>query len=137
MKVKITIDTSIEEMYIEVHTPKINEEVHQIEAYFQDLKPLFPVKFEDTIKVLKPQDIYLVKSIEGVLHVETKNDVFYSNKKLYEVPIMMGSTFLRISKNTYMNLDYLDSVEATFSGMMKVKLTNGKTDYISRIHYEN
>ena len=36
-----------------------------------------------------------------------------------------------------MNLDYLDSVEATFSGMMKVKLTNGKTDYISRIHYEN
>lgn len=37
MKVKITIDTSIEEMYIEVHTPKINEEVTVIVAYFQDL----------------------------------------------------------------------------------------------------
>lgn len=135
MKVKIIINQDIKTPYIEIHTNKITDEIKAIQSQFLNDK----VALEDDglIKILKPEDIYLIKSIEGKLNIKTKDKTYYSNKKLYEVPTLFGSDFMRISKNTYINLKNIDYVEATFSGLMKVKLLNNEVDYISRMYVKD
>ena len=136
MKVIIMINETITEPFIEIHTNEITDEIKMIQSYFNKNKKV-ALADEEVIKILKPEAIYLIKSIDGKLNIYTKDKTYYSNKKLYEVPTLFGSDFMRISKNTYINLKHIDFVEATFSGLMKVKLLNNQVDYISRMYVKD
>lgn len=74
-----------------------------------------------------------------MIRVENGNTVlygadktFYSRKRLYELAEQLGEQFMQISKTTLVNLSYLDSVEAGFSGTLLLKLRNNCKDYVSR-----
>ena len=45
---------------------------------------------------------------------------------------LLGRGFMQISKQTIINLSYIKSVEAGFSGTLLLKLKNGLSDYVSR-----
>ena len=64
---------------------------------------------------------------------KTKDKTYTLNKNFMKF-LVDGSDFMRISKSTYINLKHLDSVEATFGGVMRVNLKNNDKDYISRMY---
>jgi len=134
MRVKIVINELFEHDYVEIHTKEVNKEISEAVLQLQNNTKVIPVNEDGKIKVLKQTEIYLVKSSEGSLIVKTKDKTYTLNKKLYEVPLLMGPDFMKISKSTYINLKHLDSVEATFGGVMRVNLKNNDKDYISRMY---
>jgi DNA-binding LytR/AlgR family response regulator len=42
---------------------------------------------------------------------------------------------MQISKQTIINLSYLDLIEASFNGAFLLKLKNGLSDYVSRKYF--
>ena len=54
-------------------------------------------------------------------------DRYDSKKKLYELNEMLSNTsFVQINKGTLVNIDYVKSVSAEFSGNYTVRLKNSK-----------
>lgn len=81
---------------------------------------------------LKSEDIYLIKTKDRGLALFTENEIFETTKKLYEFKEILGYKFLQISKSSIVNMDYVLSVEVSYSCSLKVFLKNEQTDYISR-----
>lgn len=77
-----------------------------------------------------PIDIYDIVYIEVVdsrVEVVTPTDRYDSKKKLYELNEMLSNTsFVQINKGTLVNIDYVKSVSAEFSGNYTVRLKNSK-----------
>lgn len=134
MKVEIKIEKNLKEPYAVIYTKEITSQINQIVLYMQAKNKVFPVSDGEKTRILKPEDIYLIKSEDNKLTIYDQKNQYTSNKRLYEVPQLLGNQFMRISKNTYININYLESVEVAFSGMLKMKLKNGLTDYISRMY---
>lgn len=47
---------------------------------------------------------------------------------------MLGSNFMRISKSIIVNLRKIESVEASFNGMILLRMKNGSKEYVSRTY---
>ena len=65
-----------------------------------------------------------------MVYVKTKK--YTSGKRLYELEQYLGRGFMRISKSALVNLRYLDYVEASFHGIMLLRLKNQSEEYVSR-----
>ena len=65
-----------------------------------------------------------------IVYCEKKE--YLSTKRLYEMEKLLGSSFMRISKSTIINLKKISRVEPSFNGTMLIILKNGNKDYISR-----
>ena len=47
---------------------------------------------------------------------------------------MLGSNFMRISKSIIVNLRKIESVKASFNGMILLRMKNGSKEYVSRTY---
>ena len=74
----------------------------------------------------------MIRIEEGNTIIHTEMGKYYSGKRLYEMIRLLGRGFMQISKQTIINLSYIKSVEAGFSGTLLLKLKNGLSDYVSR-----
>ena len=61
-----------------------------------------------------------------------KEQKYVSKKRLVELEKNLKGSFMKISKTTLINLDYIASAEAAFGGMMCLIMKNGCKDYVSR-----
>lgn len=134
MNVEIKLKKDIHEPYAVIYTNTLTPEVTHLVSLIEQKNTSTPltVKEEDTYHILKPEEIYMVRTEDQQLMLYTQAQHYTSNKRLYEVEQLLGADFFRISKTTLVNLRYLDSVEPSFNGTMYLKLKNGSKDYISR-----
>ena len=80
-------------------------------------------------------DTYYIESIDNHSFLYHENDVYESDLKLYEIEdILVGTNFIRISKNLIINTAYIESVRALFNGKFEASLTNGEKVIVNR-HY--
>lgn len=80
-----------------------------------------------------PSDsIYLIESVNNVQHVHTKEKVFETSKKLYELEKMLPVKFVRINKSVILHLNKVRVYSPLANGLMKAELDNGESAYISR-----
>lgn len=82
--------------------------------------------------MLRPDEIYMVRVENEKTVVYTKTKRYDGGKRLYEFEEILGKGFMRISKGTLANLNYLDYVESTLGGLMLLVLKNGCKECISR-----
>lgn len=133
MKVEIKLLQSIAEPYACIYTAQLTDEITSFVNALENLSHTpITAKHEDTLHILSPEDIYMVRMEDQQLMLYTQNTTHTCNKKLYELEGQLGSQFLRISKTTLVNLKQLDCVEPSFNGTMCLRLKNGCKDYISR-----
>lgn len=80
-------------------------------------------------------DTYYIESIDNHSFLYHEDDVYESDLKLYEIEDMLvGTNFIRISKNFIVNTSYIESVRALFNGKFEASLTNGEKVIVNR-HY--
>lgn len=80
-----------------------------------------------------PSDsIYLIETVNNVQHVHTKEKVFETSKKLYELEKMLPVKFVRINKSVILHLNKVRVYSPLANGLMKAELDNGESAYISR-----
>ena len=135
MKVTVDISPEYKEPYAVIHTDKVTDEIQRmIDIFSINESPITALQNEEDIIVLQPKEIYMVRVEDGDTVIYGQKNKFRSKKRLYELGAQLGSQFMQISKTTLVNLSYMDSIEAGFSGTLLLKLKNGCSDYVSRTY---
>lgn len=133
MKVSIDISSEYKEPFAVIHTDKVTDEIQRMADLFSSSEsPVTAFLNEEDIVVLQPKEIYMVRVEDGDTVIYGARQRYRSRKRLYELAEQLGKQFMQISKTTLINLSYMDSIEAGYSGTLLLKLKNGNKDYVSR-----
>ncbi len=135
MKINIIIDSSFEEAEITVKAAAIDENLKMLLDRFQSQNSKLTGRCDDKIFVITNDMIYYIESVDEKTFVYSKNKVYESDYKLYQIENMLPQAdFVRISKNCILNIKKLSSVRPLLNGKMEVFLNNGETQIVNR-HY--
>lgn len=131
MNVTLTISQEYTEPQVMIYASEATEDIRKLISYIQNVEKIIAVNEQDSIIILKPEEIYMVCSLGRGVKVFCKEKEYTSSKCLYEFEELLGDSFVRISKTTLISISKLKKIEPSFSGMLAV-LKNDKSDYISR-----
>lgn len=132
MKVSVEITPGCLKPYAVIYTDRVTDEIQRLLDILGTSESPITAQKNENIIILQPKDIYMVKVENGDTVIYSQKESFYSRKRLYELKEQLGSRFMQISKGTIVNLSYMESAEAGFSGTLLLKLKNGCKDYVSR-----
>jgi DNA-binding LytR/AlgR family response regulator len=85
------------------------------------------VNREEEQFVLDTAQIVFLETADNRVLVHTAAETYESKQKLYELMDQLGHrSFVQVSKSTIVNLNYVKSIQAEFSGNYLIKLKNRK-----------
>lgn len=83
-------------------------------------------------------DIYYMESVERKTFLYTKDEIYMTDKKLYELEEMLRDTgIIRISKSCLMNMDMLYSIRQLMNSQLEATLLNGEKLIVARTYLKN
>lgn len=138
MDVKFHSNPNLEEDQIEVkvisarQTTNVNNLLSYIKNFDKKVDSLLPVKTEDRILTIKIEEIIKVEVEKTELSFYTTNSVIKTNGRLYQILEKPNNDFVQVSKHGIINLNYLESLEAGFTGNMIAKLDFKQKTDVSR-----
>lgn len=132
MRVEIKLSPDVEEAYAVIYCSEVTNEIQKLSSFMEAGESIITAKDNERIVILRPKDIFMVRveCEKTVIYCQSRR--YISQKRLYELEQQLGRGFIRISKSAIINLNEIDCVEASLSGMMTLILKNGTKDYISR-----
>ncbi|TLG77215.1 LytTR family DNA-binding domain-containing protein [Culicoidibacter larvae] len=114
-----------------VFDERLQRLVHSIEFFEVNDKMLGVIDSETHI--LETKSIYYFESVDNKLFIYTKDEVYQSDLKLYEVEAMLQmQSFIRISKSMIVNLRKIRRIIPGFHRRFIAELLNGENVIISR-----
>lgn len=140
MKIKIDIDENIKEEEIVIKCSDINDNIKKIKNYItslnnKSLKLTFYKK--ETEYFLPLSDILFFETTDTCICAHTNDDIFETKYKLYELENILPNNFLRISKSTIININYVYSIEKNITSSSVVKFNKSyKQVYVSRMYFK-
>lgn len=135
MKVKLAISSDIVEDLVTIEAQAMSDQITNLVAYVQNLD-----KQTSRLTVKKGEQVYLLEHDEIVrlyledrlLQVETVENVYTSNLRLYQVKKDLPANFLQISQSEIIHIKQLDHLKLTANGLVKLVMKNGSVTYSSR-----
>lgn len=93
---------------------------------------------DDEQFIIDFNEIIYLETYGNRVNAYTETDVYESKLKLYELKeLFENSSFAQINKSTLVNINYVKSIQAEFSGNYLIKLKNHKdTLTISRKYFK-
>lgn len=109
-----------------------NEKVKRILEILERDQDLILSQDHKTVK-LPPEDVYYIESIDFKTYVYSKKEIYRSRLRLYEMEKVLPQTnFLRINRQTILNLRKISSVASAGGGRIEVHLKSGDKLIVSR-----
>ena len=91
-----------------------------------------------TIFQIPISDIYYVESVERKTFFYTKDEVYLTDKKLYELEeLLKEAGIVRISKSCLMNVDMLYHVRRLANSQLEATLLNGEKLIVARTYLKS
>ena len=111
----------------------VTEEVREIEAFVKSRQgSLTGIKDNRQYEIAVP-DIYYFDSVDGRTFLYTKEQVFETPHRIYELETQLKNRhFLRISKSMLLNLMKIRSIRPALNGRFAAVLQTGEEVIISR-----
>ena len=129
---KITFEsTNLKEPEVIIRGDITNEEVASLLDFLkqksaQPTKKLVLYK-EDEQFIVTPNEIIYIEVTDSKVEAVTLNDRYDTKRKLYEIKDMLSNEpFAQINKGTLVNIDFVKSVQAEFSGNYSMRLKDSK-----------
>jgi len=133
--VKINIDQSnnYSEVEITIKCNNIDERLEKLISSIRLYSSTISGKREDKIYFLKPEDVYYFDTVDEKVFIYTAHEVYETSLKLYELEERFaGTSIIRISKSTILNLMKIEYVSSLLNGRIEAVLQNGEKVIISR-----
>lgn len=90
---------------------------------------------DSKIVIVDPKEIYYFESVENNVFVYTKDNVFESKNKLYQLEEELPEkNFIRANKGIILNINKIDNLTPAFGGRLEAVLKNGYKVIISRMY---
>ncbi|MEE3449779.1 MAG: LytTR family DNA-binding domain-containing protein [Acutalibacteraceae bacterium] len=133
MKTKVTkIERNNPEM-VEIHCYSVSDEVNEILAFVKSRQGQLTGVSDDNMYEIALSDIFYIESVENKVFLYTKDNVYETKYKLYELEELLKSKrFLRISKSTVVNLMKIDSIKPALNSRFTAVLFSGEQIVITR-----
>ncbi|MGT2771903.1 LytTR family DNA-binding domain-containing protein [Streptococcus marimammalium] len=130
-------DRSKKQLEIIIKKASYDKEVADLLHYlelFSDITPnVIPVKTEDRIVLLKVEELILVDVDATQLILETMTGTLRTNDRLYKFKDRLKNPdFVQVSKQSIININHLNYLEASFSGNMTARLDRNIRTIVSR-----
>lgn len=129
---KITFEsTNLKEPEVIIRGDITSEEVASLLDFLkqksaQPAKKLVLYK-EDEQFIVTPNEIIYIEVTDSKVEAVTLNDRYDTKRKLYEIKDMLSNEpFAQINKGTLVNIDFVKSVQAEFSGNYSMRLKDSK-----------
>ncbi|MDR1619625.1 MAG: LytTR family transcriptional regulator DNA-binding domain-containing protein [Clostridiales bacterium] len=87
---------------------------------------------------IRTSDIYYAESVDKKTFIYTKEAVFRSNLRLYQlIEILKADDFVQVSKFCLINMNALESIRTLFNSRLEAILINGEKVNVSRTYLTN
>lgn len=139
MKVRIEIDSNIEEDEIIIRCKELTKSIQKIEETIQQENQIINFTFykDNTEYYIPLNSILFFETSGNEINAHTSNEIYEVKYKLYELEEILPINFIRVSKSTILNVDHIFSIEKnlTASSIVQFNKTH-KQVYVSRNYYK-
>lgn len=120
-----------EQVLIRCHA--VTEEVREIAAFVKSRQGSLTGMKDSRQYEVAVSDIYYFESVDGKTFLYTKEQVYETSYRIYELESMLRpKNFLRISKSMLLNLMKIRSIQSALNGRFAAVLLSGEEVIISR-----
>ena len=135
MKIEIDIDNKYTDVGVIVTAPELTPDIERIVSLMRMMDMQIAVKRDDETILLDTTMILYIEAVERATFVYTENDVFESEFKLYEFEQQLPEKdFIRVSKQSILNLRKVKRLKADVNRKIRVTLLNGEQIIVSRMY---
>lgn len=140
MKVKIEIEEGLEEQEVIIRCSRLDDSVVSLQNYLCSQnkgKRCLSLIGNGTEYFVPMEEIYFFETEGREIRAHTADRIFLCSYKLYELEELLPGSFMRISKSTIANLDYIYSVTRNLTASSEVTfLKSSKSVMVSRAYYK-
>ena len=135
MRIEIDVDDKYTDTEVIIRTPKITQEIEKMIALMRMINMQIGVRHNDETYLLDIEKILYIDTVDRKILVYTEDEIYESDLKLYEIEMeLVERDFLRVSKQTIVNLRKVKSLRAEFDRKIRLTLQNGEQIIVSRMY---
>ena len=133
MKTKITKIEDNKPELLEIYCHAISDEVREIVAFVKSREGQLTGTADERMYEIAVSDIFYIESVDNKTFIYTKNKVYETRQKLYELEeILKEKRFLRVSKSTLLNLMKVSAIKPALNSRFTAELFSGEQVIITR-----
>lgn len=135
MRIEIDIDERYTDTEVIVHARRLTRDVEKLVALLRMVNMQIGVRQGEETFLLDVERILYIETVDRRTFVYTEKDTYESELKLYEIEQeLLEHDFLRISKQTVVNIRSIKSLRADIDRKIRVTLKNGEQIVVSRLY---
>ena len=133
MKIIINQDENNNEIEIVINCKTIDDSIVKIVEKLKEEENVITGIKDSKVHIIKPDNVLYFESVDKRTFVYTKEDVYESNLRLYQVEEKFSTYhFFRASKSTIINISKISVINPIFGGRVEVLLENKEKLIVSR-----
>lgn len=133
MKIEINVDEQVDETCIRISCRELTPELSRVLAMLRLPERQLAAVREGETYLLDVTEVIYIESVERKTFVYTKDGVYESGLKLYELEEQLEAWgFLRVSKSCLVRLSAVRSLRSDINRRIRVTLDNGEVIIASR-----
>ncbi len=137
MKIEIDVDDKYTDIGVRITAPTLTPEIERIVSLMRMMDLQIAVKKEDETILIDADQILYIEAVDRNTFVYTEVETYESDLKLYEFEQQLSErNFIRISKQSILNLRKVKSLKAELNRKIRVTLINGEQIIVSRMYSE-
>ena len=135
MKIDIDINDQYPETSVTIHAPRLSQDIEKMIAMMRMLDMQVSAEKNGETYILDANKILYIEAVERKTFIYTETEMYESELKLYEVEEqLLERDFLRVSKQTIVNLRMIKSLKADINRKIRLTLQNGEQIMVSRMY---
>lgn len=135
MKIEIDINEQYTDTGVKICAPAFTKDVENVVAMLRMLNMQIGVRKDDETYLLDAEKILYIEAVDRRTFVYTDDETYESEMKLYEMEQeLLKRDFLRISKQSIVNLRKIKSLKADINRKVRLTLVNGEQIVVSRMY---
>lgn len=135
MKINLDIDGKYDDTEIIIRAPHLNNDIERIVAMMRMIDMQIAVRKDNETFLMETDRILYVEAVDRKTFVYTSTETYESELKLYELEQeLVQRDFLRISKQSLVNLRKIKSLKADVNRKIRITLQNGEQIVVSRMY---
>ena len=138
MKINLDIDGKDDDTEVIIRAPYLNNDIERMVAMKRMIDMQIAVRKEGETILLETDKILYVEAVDRKTFVYTSSDTYESALKLYELEQeLVQRDFLRISKQSIVNLRKIKSLKTDVNRKIRITLANGEQIVVSRMYSDD
>ena len=135
MKINLDIDGKYDDTEVTIRAPHLNSDIERMVAIMRMIDMQIAVRKDNETYLLDADKILYIEAVDRKTFVYTNTENYESELKLYELEQeLVERDFLRISKQSIVNLRKIKSLKADVNRKIRVTLQNGEQIVVSRMY---